>query len=64
MSKNKLMDPYGRKFQKLAANLALSHITITQCKDCGHPVRDGYCCLNCGSENPTDYYSETVYCEV
>ncbi len=49
------MKEYSKAYNREAVALALSMITIKQCKDCGHPVIDGYCCTHCQSDNPTYY---------
>ena len=46
------MKEYSKAYNREAINLALGNITIHQCKDCGHPCIDGYCCRHCGSDNP------------
>ena len=38
---------------KQAAMLAFSYVgTVFHCQHCDWPVTEGYCCQNCGSENP------------
>jgi len=51
-------------YDKEAANLALSGVTIRQCKHCGHPTVDGYCCGHCKSSDPTDDNQEPSYIEM
>lgn len=46
------IEPYTRKWEKLANELARTYQQIKPCRDCGHPVLDGYCCQTCGSSNP------------
>ena len=47
------MIPYTEKWEKEANALARSWCwNIKPCRDCGHPVMDGYCCGTCGSTNP------------
>jgi len=41
------MKEYSRAYVAEALELALSKITIYQCKKCGHPREDGYCCQHC-----------------
>lgn len=57
---SKLVDQDGRKFAKLAAELALCYVEIYQCQHCGHPVKGGYCCCHCGSDSPTMRHQEPV----
>lgn len=45
-------DPNGRKFYRMAVELALSNIVIIPCADCGRPVEEGYVCHTCGSNDP------------
>ena len=47
------MKENSKAYDKEAINLALERVNIMQCKDCGHPTVEGYCCRNCGSANPT-----------
>ena len=58
------MKEYSKAYIKEAANIALSNITIKPCKQCGHPVREGYCCGHCGSESPTSSDQEESYIEL
>jgi recombinational DNA repair protein RecR len=46
------IEPYTRKWEKLANELARTYQTIRPCKHCGYPVIDGYCCQTCGSDTP------------
>ena len=46
------MKEYSRAYNKEAISMALSLMIIHCCKDCGHPVRDGYECTVCGSKDP------------
>jgi ribosomal protein L32 len=47
------LDPDGRTFQQLAAQMALSYApAIIACADCGYTVLTGYCCTYCGSTHP------------
>ena len=52
--KNKVrkIEPYTKKWEKLAYELARTFTQIKPCKHCGYPVIDGYCCGTCGSESP------------
>lgn len=50
--KIKKIKPYTRKWEKMANELARAYQTIIACKDCGHPVLEGYCCTYCGSSSP------------
>jgi hypothetical protein len=44
---------YTPRWEKEANNLARVYCpTIRPCKDCGHPVINGYCCVFCNSVNP------------
>lgn len=46
--------PYTLKWEKMANELARSWCpTVYPCKECGHPVVNGYCCGYCGSTDPT-----------
>ncbi len=63
MAKKKLSTD-SKQFIKEAANLALSRVELKQCRDCGHPVIDGYCCTFCGSTNPSSRNDETVWIEL
>lgn len=45
--------PYTRTWEKEATELAVSWCPpIHPCKDCGHPVIEGYCCSFCKSSMP------------
>ena len=44
--------PYTKYWEKLANNLARTYSIIHPCQHCGHPVRHGYCCGNCDSNEP------------
>ncbi len=46
------IEPYTRKWEKLANELARTYQQIKPCRDCGYPVLDGYFCQTCGSSNP------------
>lgn len=47
------MESGTRKWEKEANELARGYCPqIHSCKDCGHPVIEGYCCGTCGSTNP------------
>ena len=58
------MKEYSKEYNKEAINLALSNIIIKQCKECGHPTIDGYCCTHCNSTDPTYSGQEESYIEV
>jgi len=34
-----------------ALELALGHLNIYPCIDCGHPIKEDCCCGHCGSGN-------------
>jgi len=46
------IEPYTKKWEKLANELARIYRPIKPCKHCGYPVLEGYCCQTCGSDNP------------
>jgi hypothetical protein len=50
--KLKKIEPYTRKWEKMANELARTYQQIRPCNDCGRPVLEGYCCQFCGSNNP------------
>lgn len=50
--KIKKIEPYTRKWEKMANELARTYQHVIACKDCGHPVLEGYCCTYCGSSSP------------
>jgi hypothetical protein len=50
--KKRKIKPYGKTWEREANNLARSWMQIKPCKDCNHPVINGYCCSYCGSVNP------------
>lgn len=58
------MKENSEAYIKEAINLALSAVTIHQCKDCGHPVIQGYCCSHCDSFDPEDDNQEPSWIEV
>ena len=54
----------SRAYDKAAANLALSLVTIKSCLHCGYPVIDGHRCTNCKSWNPTSRDQECSLVEI
>ena len=53
MKKIKKIEPYTPQWERMANSLARDYApTIKPCKECGHPVIDGYCCGFCKSVNP------------
>jgi hypothetical protein len=53
MDTKKKIKAYTPRWEKEANNLARVYCpTIRPCKDCGHPVINGYCCVFCNSVNP------------
>ena len=49
----KKINPEGRLYRERAKELALTYCpNIYPCKHCGNPVRKGYCCGYCESDNP------------
>ena len=49
----KKIDPFGRKWEKEANNLARDYCPpIYPCKKCGHPHISIYRCTFCGAANP------------
>lgn len=51
----KKYEPYSAEWERAANNAARSFAPdIYPCKVCGAPVVKGYCCNNCGSNNPSD----------
>ena len=58
------MNEYSRAYIKEAANLALSMVSIYQCRHCGHPTIGGYCCKHCGSGTPQNSDQEPSHIEL
>jgi len=52
------MKEYSKAYNKEAIGLALSTVSIYQCKSCGHPVLEGYVCWNCKETSPKHKYQE------
>ena len=51
----KRIQPYGTAWQNMANELARSYApTIYPCVHCGAPVASGYCCMRCGSADPSN----------
>ena len=50
--KIKKIEPYTKKWERLANDLARTWHVIKPCKECGYPVTDCYCCGTCGCTNP------------
>ncbi len=48
----KLLDQESAAFQRKANALARSYVSVHQCKKCGDPYIEGYCCGSCGTGNP------------
>jgi hypothetical protein len=49
----------AEEYREKAIKLALAFAPrIAQCKHCTYPVRDGYCCGTCGSDDPQGEYDE------
>lgn len=46
------LDPNGRTYKRLEADLALSRVDIRQCQKCWRPYVADYCCVNCGDSMP------------
>jgi|WetSurSiteA1Bulk_404760.scaffolds.fasta_scaffold336646_2 hypothetical protein len=45
----------GEQWLKAAAILAFSYVpTVYHCQHCEYPVVEGYCCPNCGADDPGD----------
>jgi hypothetical protein len=44
--------PYGPAYTRELVAMALAAYPSYPCIHCGHPVHAGYCCGNCGSDNP------------
>jgi ribosomal protein L32 len=42
----------SREYERRANKLARSFVNIQQCKKCGNPTVEGYCCTTCGDGNP------------
>ena len=40
--------------------LAHQYLTIKDCKKCGYPRVDGYCCQHCNDFNPDMTYEQEV----
>lgn len=47
-----MLDEDSPRYQRKANALARSWVRIKQCKKCGDPTVDGYCCPSCGDANP------------
>lgn len=47
------LDPNGRTYRRLEAQVALSYANVRQCQKCWRPYIAGYCCINCGDTSPT-----------
>ena len=45
----------SRAYIKEVMRILCSKVIIYTCQHCGHPVEDGFCCGNCGSESPVDH---------
>ena len=58
------MKENSKAYDKEAINLALASFRIMQCKTCGHPTRDGWCCPHCGETSPTYKNQEESLIEV
>lgn len=43
-----------RTWNKKVMVLALSYLSIRECKKCGSPNISGYCCYFCGDTNPSE----------
>lgn len=41
-----------RQRRNAILNLAYQYLTFKDCKKCGYPRVDGYCCSHCGTFNP------------
>lgn len=49
------IDPDGKYWEKLANEMARAFAPdIYPCCKCNHPVITGYCCTNCGDDNPSE----------
>lgn len=58
MSKPRMMEPYTARWHKMAYELLATYHMIFDCKKCGGPVLDGYCCTRCGASEPTTTVEE------
>ena len=45
-----MLDEGSPRYQRKANALARSYVRIKQCKKCGDPRVDGYCCASCGDD--------------
>lgn len=55
------LNPEGKIFKQEALELIMAHSSpIFQCKDCSHPVLDGYCCDFCHSSSPVSQDQEPI----
>lgn len=42
----------SKEYERRANRLARDYVDIRQCKKCGEPCVEGYCCRSCGDGNP------------
>ena len=44
----------SKEYNDEAIKLALSRVQIFPCRKCGHPMIEGFCCINCGCGEDSD----------